>query len=305
MFDSDYESQARLMLRCLNKLERYPCFALKGGTAINMFVRDLPRLSVDIDLTYLPVQDRDASFREINDTLLSLKSDIERTLPASRVQTSKIQGYVIRLLVYENSVVVKIEPNLILRGTVYPPQSGDLCIAAQKHFQMFVRAQHVSFADLYAGKICAALDRQHPRDLFDIRMLLANEGLTDEIRKAFVVYLVSHSRPIVELLDPNFLDLKPFYQEEFAGMVREDVSLVELTNTRKILVQTIRQTLTEGERRFILSVKRMSPEWELLGLPGIETLPAIQWKLMNLRKMTPAKHQAALKKLERFLESSH
>lgn len=291
------------MLHCLSHLERYPCFALKGGTAINMFVRDLPRLSVDIDLTFLPLKDRNKTLQEIEETLLSLRHDIGRTHPASRIQPVSLQGHVVKLMVYEEDVMVKIEPNLILRGGLYPPQVGDLCAAAQNHFQMFVQAHLVSLADLYGGKICAALDRQHPRDLFDIRMLLAREGVTDEIRKAFVIFLVSHGRPMIELLDPNFLDLKNHYQDAFAGMTREPVSLGELAVTRRNLVETLRQTLTENERRFILSVKRMSPEWDLLDLPGIENLPAIQWKLKSLRRMTPAKHSAALKKLERFMDS--
>ncbi len=56
----------------------------------------------------------------------------------------------------------------------------------------------VHFADLYAGKIMAALDRRHPRDLFDVRDLLANEGIDDTLRKAFIVYLLSHNRPMGE-----------------------------------------------------------------------------------------------------------
>ncbi len=59
----------------------------------------------------------------------------------------------------------------------------------------------------------AALDRQHPRDLFDVSALLANEGLTDALRTAFVVYLISHNRPAVELLAPGRLDI----EAEFRG----------------------------------------------------------------------------------------
>ncbi len=58
MFDRRYDAQVRLLIRCLPEIGRYPCFALKGGTAINLFVRDLPRLSVDVDLTYLPLKPR-------------------------------------------------------------------------------------------------------------------------------------------------------------------------------------------------------------------------------------------------------
>ncbi len=62
----------------------------------------------------------------------------------------------------------------------------------------------LSFADLYGGKICAALDRQHPRDLFDIKLLSEARGLNEEVSQAFVIYLASHNRPMSELLSPNF-----------------------------------------------------------------------------------------------------
>jgi hypothetical protein len=51
------------LIRVLPSIAEEACFALKGGTAINLFVRDMPRLSVDIDLTYLPVQPRGKPWR--------------------------------------------------------------------------------------------------------------------------------------------------------------------------------------------------------------------------------------------------
>lgn len=78
MFDRRYEPQVRLLLRCLPEISRHPCFALKGGTAINLFVRDLPRVSVDIDLTYLPLKPRREALQEIDDKLISIKADVEQ-----------------------------------------------------------------------------------------------------------------------------------------------------------------------------------------------------------------------------------
>src|SRR3546814_1358815 len=74
--------------------------------------------------------------------------------------------------------------------------------------------QVVALPDLYAGKIAAALDRQHPRDLFDILHLYENEGITDDLFRAFLVYLVSHNRPAHELLAPHLLDLEDCYRSE-------------------------------------------------------------------------------------------
>ena len=61
-----YRRQAALLVRTIPLVDEERCFALKGGTAINLFVRDMPRLSVDIDLTYLPIADRTTSLMEID-----------------------------------------------------------------------------------------------------------------------------------------------------------------------------------------------------------------------------------------------
>lgn len=69
-----YREQVRLMLDLLPFIADDSIFALKGGTAINFFVRDMPRLSVDIDLTYLPLEDRAASLAGISAGLARIKA---------------------------------------------------------------------------------------------------------------------------------------------------------------------------------------------------------------------------------------
>ena len=163
-------------------------------------------------------------------------------------------------------------------------------------------AHCLSIADLYGGKICAALDRQHPRDLFDVKLLLEKEGITTQIRQAFIVYLASHSRPMAELLAPNILNIQTLFNTEFVGMTRVPISLEALEQTQKILPVVLRHELTDNERRFILSVKKGEPAWEYLPLPGIEHLPAVQWKLANIRQMSKNRHTAAVNKLKSVLE---
>jgi len=159
----------------------------------------------------------------------------------------------------------------------------------------------VSLPDLYGGKLCAALDRQHPRDLFDVHGLFQNEGITDDIRRAFVVFLASHDRPMSELLTPNRKDLKKVFADQFEGMTLDPLPLAALENARERLIEQINADLTTAEREFLLSIKRLEPKWELLGLPGIERLPGPQWKLYNLRKMDPVKRRAAEELLRRKL----
>lgn len=97
------------------------------------------------------------------------------------------------LIIRSDNASVKIEPNLVFRGAVYPPEKMILAQSVQDEFEKAVQVQSLSVAEVYAGKICAALDRQHPRGLFNIKLLFENEGLSDKIRKAFIVYLISHN----------------------------------------------------------------------------------------------------------------
>jgi hypothetical protein len=155
---------------------------------------------------------------------------------------------------------------------------------------------------LYGGKICAALDRQHPRDLFDIKLLIENEGLADETRRAFIVYLISHPRPMAELLSPNLLDIESTFNNEFIGMTRVTVALDDLLAARQYLLTWIHQTLTHDERRFILSVKNGQPDWSLSPFPDIDKLPAVKWKLLNIMQMNHKKRESAYQKLKSILD---
>jgi hypothetical protein len=206
-----------------------------------------------------------------------------------------------KLFVTRKNAMVKIEPNLIIRGNTYEADERDISNKAEEIFEKFVTVKAMSFAELYGSKICAALDRQHPRDLFDIKLLLENEGITEEIRKAFIVYLISSNRPMAELLSPNYLDIKPVFEKEFTGMTLEEVKLEDLIKTRVNLVKSINKLLTGKEREFILSFKKGEPKWELLGLENIKELPAIRWKLQNINKMTAVKHKKAFSKLKKVL----
>ncbi|MEI6808989.1 MAG: nucleotidyl transferase AbiEii/AbiGii toxin family protein, partial [bacterium] len=122
-----------------------------------------------------------------------------------------------------------------------------------------------------------------------------------QVRRAFVVYLASHDRPMHELLDPQFKDIAKVHVDEFAGMAREEVPVETLCETRKRIVVQLRETLDADEKRFLLSMKRAEPEWDALGIAHLRELPALQWKLQNIRRMTVAKRQTALEKLQKVL----
>ena len=298
---SIYYKQVQLLMQVLPFVAKQACFALKGGTAINLFVREFPRLSVDIDLVYLPMKARDEALDEICEALDVISADLKTAFKDAEItEAYKSKRDSLRLIVARNGVQIKVELSPVLRGTVYEPRLMEVCEAVEEEFG-YVEVPVVALADLYAGKICAALDRQHPRDLFDVKWLLDNEGLTDDIRKAFLVYLSSHNRPMAELLKPQYKELSAIYAGEFANMAETDVTLEELVAVRERLVELIHQGLTESEKGFLLSFKNREPDWALLGLEGVSELPAIKWKQINLAKMPENKHKLALEKLKGIL----
>lgn len=305
MPDNIYQKQAELLLRLLPAVMREEVFALKGGTAINFFWRDYPRLSVDIDLTYLPIKERNLSLIDINDRFASIEARIKRIFPAAIINrrfetdTQSIVG----LLVREQDATVKIEANYNLRGSVYSPVKKKLSDKAEKEFELSVSVNTLSFEDLYGGKIVAALDRQHPRDLFDIKLLIENEGLTEGVRKAFMVYLISHNRSLMEVLNPGLQDIKNIFESDFVGMTTVSVKLNELLDARARLIKKIKESLTENEKKFLLAWKNRKPEWKLLGIDGIENMPGVRRRLMNLDGMDLGKHKIAYRKLEEYLSS--
>ena len=300
--NSIYYKQVQLLIQVLPFVAKQECFALKGGTAINLFVREFPRLSVDIDLVYLPMKNRDEALQEISEALDVISADLKIAFKdVELTEAYKSKRDALRLIVARNGVQIKVELSPVLRGTVYEPQLMEVCSAVEDEFG-YVEVPVVALADLYAGKICAALDRQHPRDLFDVKWLLENEGLTDEIRKALVVYLSSHNRPVAELLRPQFKDISAIYAGEFANMAETDLPLDELLAVRERLVELIHQGLTDSEKGFLLSFKNREPDWTLLNLERVNNLPAIKWKLINLAKMPDDKHKQALEKLKDILD---
>ncbi len=297
-----YIAQVQLLLRAIPEIAREEMFALKGGTAINLFVRNLPRLSVDIDLVYLPVADRTSSLAAVRDGLGRVGDRLEKLGLNVTRQLLKAGK---RLVVSEGTSSIKVEVSPVLRGTVFEPKVLAVSEAVQERFG-FAEMPVVSMPDLYAGKIAAALDRQHPRDLFDVHFLLENGGIDEDLFRAFLVYLVSHDRPAVELLDPNLQDLAAQYDEEFVGMTLEAVTLDTLLASRDRLIAEIqKRARNNAPKRFLTSFQVLEPDWRAIGFEDeIGELPAVRWKALNLQKLqdaNPAKFDTEAERLSRFL----
>ena len=255
----DYADQVRLLVSVLPYVAREEIFALKGGTAINLFYRDLPRLSVDIDLTYVPIRDRTESLAEINDALERIAAAIDAGIPDAR--TTRIAGGgggATRIQVQNAAAQIKIETSPVTRGVVREPELRAVTENVEDAFG-FAEIQVVSFEDLYGGKLRAATDRQHPRDLYDVKLLYENEGLTNDLFKTLLVYVASSKRPLHELLNPNLIDLEYDYTTQFVGMTVDAVPLADLLETRTRLITDIRGRLDPNAQEFLRGLHNGAP----------------------------------------------
>lgn len=290
--DERYRQQVELLVRTLPSVAAENVFALKGGTAINLFVRDLPRLSVDIDLTYLPVKPRDESLTEIDETLQRIGKSISETLPDLQVLPSRLakEGTLNRLIVRSPHAQIKIEVTPVMRGCVFEPTIMAVSEKVEDQFS-FAETLVVSRDDLYAGKLVAALDRQHPRDLFDVRDLLANEGISDTLRQAFLVYILSHNRPAAEVLAPRRKDIEQEFQNNFVGMTTASVRIEDLIAAREQMIEIVVGQMPQEHREFLIGVERGDVRWQLADLQEVAELPAVRWKLSNLNKVRPDRRE--------------
>ena len=295
---SEYQRQVELLIKVLPSVAEERVFALHGGTAINLFVRDMPRLSVDVDLTYLPIEDRTETLANIGFALERIENGIRRSLKSVQTRHQAGKG---KLFVEENGARIKLEANHIKRGTLKDTARHSLCDKAQKAFSAFAEVPVVSFGELYGGKICAALDRQHPRDLFDVKILLESEGLTADVREGFIFHLLGMDRPIHEVLAPRVLDQRETMESRFAGMSSEPFTYDDFESTRNRLYEAVQKSMTEDDKEFLLSVKCCEPNWSIY---DFERYPAIQWKLQNLnelKKNDPDKHETQFHALRESL----
>lgn len=299
-----YLDTARLLTQVAPLVFADKVFALKGGTAINLFVRDMPRLSVDLDLVFSDHRmAREQALATINQAVKAAAERLKKRGFQTHVATVADAGET-KLFVRLDKLQVKVEVNFVMRGTVHPVRQASLSAKAREVLQADLELPLVSLEDLYGGKLVAALDRQHPRDLFDVMELLAHEGLTPQIRRSFVIYLASHNRPIHEVLAPALRDISADYEGTFKGMTTETVELKALLEARERMINELQAGLDADERAFLISLARSKPEWERLGVAHVAELPGVRWKLANLERLAkdnPKKLEAQARELESVL----
>ena len=297
--NSVYKQKVELLLRLLPLVMDEGVFAVHGGSAINLFVNEMPRYSVDIDLTYIPLDNRDKSLKEISRHLEIMASKAKRMFRGLHVipnyETSK-------LLCEYHGYQVKVEVNQTKRGIVGGElQHLPLCAKAQNEFGMYCEAAIVPMTQLYGGKVAAALSRQHPRDLFDIKYMTIPMMA---IREGLIFSLLGSDRPIHESLSPKLIDQRITMANQFEGMSDVPFSYTEFEETRERLIQNVRELLTEEDKQFLIGFERAEPVWSGYEFANLKDYPSVKWKSMNLAKLktkNPDKLKAEAEKLERCL----
>jgi predicted nucleotidyltransferase component of viral defense system len=298
--ESIYLRQTELLLRVLPYIHEMAVFALHGGTAINLFHDEMPRLSVDIDLTYLPIEDRGNDLKAIKANLEEIATELRRVVPGIQVTNPNHVMGEYKLFCNLRGVQIKIEVNTINRGVIGEVENKRLCTKVQEKFDQFFEMRTVPKNQLYGGKIIAALDRQHPRDIFDMMRFLDKETIDEEIIKGFLFCLLSSSKPMHEILAPVFKDQQSALNTQFKGMTDVDFtySLYELQRNR--LLDAILKSLNGQHLHFLRSVAENKPDW-IFG--DWSNFPGISWKLKNLLELernNKSKFQEQIEALSRI-----
>ena len=298
MINEKYIEQVKLLLEVLPIIANEKCFALKGGTAINMFYNNLPRLSVDIDLVYSILESREVSCTHINEALQRLKVALEKLGFSANITGTNEE----KKIICSNSVTsIKIEPNYTLRGTVLPTVFSDVCPKVEEDFA-YAGMNVLAKEEVYAGKICAALDRQHPRDLFDINQLYEHGGITDKMIDVFLYYLLGHNRPVHEVLNCNIQDKQEVMKTEFEGMTDIPFTYEQHCETLQKLKSDL-LTRLKNHYDFIVNFVQLQADFSKSPFPEAEKLPTIQWKLRNLnllKQKDSKKFESQAKELEKL-----
>ena len=298
---SVYAQKVDLLLRLLPLIMEEKVFAVHGGTAINLFLRNLPRYSVDIDLTYIPLADRKKSIDDINFHLKSISEKARKAFPGMHI----IPNYAnCKLLCEYRGKQVKVEVNQTKRGIV----GGELmhlplCEKAQDEFQVYCIADIVPISLLYGGKVAAALSRQHPRDLFDVKYMTIP---LKDCREGLIFCLLGSDRPIHESFAPTLIDQHEALANQFVGMTDTPFSYEEFEETRTKLISDVKNIITDADRHFLVSFEYGAPEWDNYEFAHFKDYPSVKWKLLNLQRLAdqnPEKLRAEAEKLKELLLS--
>ena len=275
-----YAQKVELLLRLMPIVMEEGVFAVHGGTAINLFLKNLPRYSVDIDLTYTPLADRNRSLEDINLHLKSIKEKAEKAFKGMHI----VPKYdICKLLCEYRGKQVKVEVNQTKRGLVGGEAiTMPLSDKAQEEFGLYCEANIVPLTQLYGGKIAAALSRQHPRELFDVAYM---DLPMADCREGLIFNLLGSDRPIHESFAPRLIDQREAMANQFDGMTDIPFTYEEFEESRAKLITEVNGLMTDDDKRFLVSFELGNPKWGGYEFEYFKDYPSVKWKLVNLVKL--------------------
>lgn len=283
MIDRSFITTTTLLLQILPSVFATDRLALKGGTAINLYLDDAPRLSVDLDLVFTQLGlPREDALSAINDEMRRIAAALSADGLQVRTAVAAELGET-GLVVSDGTAQVKVETNVVFRGTLLETVTRSLSAGAEEWLGMDAPAIVLDRSEVFAGKFMAALDRQHPRDLYDVWRLYEHGPIEPGMLSAFVIYLCGHNRPAHEVLNSPERVLGEDYDRALVGMIRGEVpTLGALLESRAQLRRDIAQGLADSDRAFLSGFFNCEPDWSLLAYPQANELPALAWKQRNL-----------------------
>ncbi len=273
-----------------------PDFALKGGTALNLYGLNMPRLSLDVDLVFLPeVKAEEASWLQ-GEALFQFQKLIEQRLPDAEVMSrldsaQNINALVVRLRRIETAV--ELVPTT--RGHLYPLEKKNLCALGRIYWHHPLPAQLVSWAEVCAGKFMARLERQKARDLMDCDNILKLGPIDDQIRLAFLVEILGRGMPTVRMNSQNLVETiwfplspadlwtgepRPVDRVDWSSLTRlvaKPMLRSELDSVQDVLRQELLVKMPAYHKDFLLMWVRGTPHWSLLDYPRLEDRPILQY----------------------------
>jgi len=270
------------------------CLALKGGTAINLTVFDLPRLSVDIDLDYCATDSRDEMLRTREaitaDLKIFLASEDYTLSPLSKNRHS-LDSFV---LLYRNRGNmrdnIKIEINYSLRSHIFTPEQRKIRSSLTVDDQLVLAVRPI---ELFAAKINALLSRAAVRDLFDTYNMIITKLFNTEqlllLRKCIVFYTAVSQEQIPEHYSFEGIEAATLrrIKTDLLPVIQKSVH-IDLENMKETVKEFLKQLLqlTDGEQQFLALFREKSYQPELLFsdtgiLNNIAHHPMIEWKLQN------------------------
>lgn len=285
-----------VLLNLLNEFSGHPrisrVYALKGGTALNIFWFNFPRLSVDLDFNYIGSPDR-AVMLEQRDML---ENQIRRVTEAAGIRVDHIAKYHAggkwRLRspsALGGNMSVELDLNYLMRVPVWEPTFRESAVLDE---EFKTKCLCIDIHELFAGKIKALLERSAARDLFDVYMLASGSGTvdTEKLRKNVILFGITSN---VDWRNIDYRTINAISAERFnielEELVIEDLNFEKMKKTVKSYLDTLFQ-YNADEVTFLnkfLDDGVFEPQLLFRDAEKADKIrqhPAVLWKLKNLRE---------------------